>query len=667
MIDLSTIGIKADSSSVKTASSDLDKLAKQSGKTEKSVGTATGNMNKGFSSMTGVVKGLVGALAAVGAVRLFKGALQESMRMEKQLNVVNQLVSQTGAAAWTSTQQLKDQASAVALSTLESVDGVMKAQKTLLTFRKVSGDVFGQTINMAADMSAALGIDLNSATMQLGKALEDPITGMTALTRSGTVFTQQQKDMVKAMVEAGDHAAAQQFILAELEAQYGGAGVAAAEGLAGSIDTLSQRWEEFQIKIMSGQGGIISAVIDGIAEAIHWTTENMHIARQMVISLMSAFHQFGVRAQGAVKRLGEDMRFALTNPLDFARGKIADFFKWLNSLGAGALRLLGLDGIADKITMNFDHIRGVTAEQHKATLEQMKRDTEAEAAAVNDIYFEMFQDAAITRDRFVATVPGALAQVAMPTPSATGADDDGVDPAMIEAMKYREQMANKFEAMAEGFYTELEMIALQEEQKRFIVEEAFMQELITWEQQEEYKRMIEEEASAARVKIAQAEASAKMSAYSQMFGNISQLMITNSKKAFEIGKKAAIAQTIIDTYTGAQKAFSSLAGIPIVGPALGAAAAGAAIVAGMARVNAIKSQSFSGGGGVSSAPAGGGVSVGGGQPVTAQQAPARPQQDLTIRREGGGMWTDDMVESLLEKVGDYSRDNDIALGNVRFA
>ena len=661
MTDIANLALGVDSKGVKTGTLDLKKLAEESGKTERKVSGATDKMNKGFGSMTGVVKGLVGALAAVGAVRLFTGALQESMRMEKQLNIVNQLVSQTGAAAWTSTQQLKDQASAVALSTLESVEGVMKAQQTLLTFRKVSGDVFGQTISMAADMSAALGIDLNSATMQLGKALEDPITGMTALTRSGTVFTQQQKDMVKAMVEAGDQAGAQQFILAELEAQYGGAGVAAAQGLAGSIDTLSQRWEEFQIKLMSGQGGMISSVIDGIADAIHWTTENMHIAKQMVIALMSAFHQFGVRSQGAINRLGEDMRFALTNPLDFARNKIADFFQWLNSLGAGAMRLLGLDGIADKITMNYDHIRSATGEQHKATLEQMKKDTEAEAAAVNQIYFEMFQEAAITRDQFVATVPGALAQVAMPTQQ-----DDGVDPAMLEAMKYREQMANKFAAMAEGFYTELEMIAIQEEEKRFIVEEAFMNELITWEQQEEYKRMIEEEASNSRIALAEAEMRAKRNIMMSGMSNMASLMNTSSKKVFEIGKKAALANAAVSGGLAIMDAWK--AGMATGGPWAPFIAAGYAVSAGVVaanNINNIRSQSYGGGGGTPT-PMGQGSS-GISAPVTAQQAPARPQQDLTIRREGGGMWTDDMVESLLEKVGDFSRDNDIALGNVRFA
>lgn len=60
-------------------------------------------------------------------------------------------------------------------------------------------------------------------------------------------------------------------------------------------------------------------------------------------------------------------------------------------------------------------------------------------------------------------------------------------------------------------------------------------------------------------------------------------------------KTAAVTQTIIDTYSGAQAAFKSLAGIPIVGAALGGVAAGAAIAGGLARVAMIKKQKFASG------------------------------------------------------------------------
>ena len=67
-----------------------------------------------------------------------------------------------------------------------------------------------------------------------------------------------------------------------------------------------------------------------------------------------------------------------------------------------------------------------------------------------------------------------------------------------------------------------------------------------------------------------------------------------NKQAFQAYKAFAISQALIDTYSSAVAAFKSLAPIPFIGPALGVAAAAAAVAAGMARVSAIRSQSYSG-------------------------------------------------------------------------
>lgn len=78
------------------------------------------------------------------------------------------------------------------------------------------------------------------------------------------------------------------------------------------------------------------------------------------------------------------------------------------------------------------------------------------------------------------------------------------------------------------------------------------------------------------------------------FGNLSALSKSENEKMAKIGQAAAIVETTINTYAAATAAYKAMAGIPYVGPALGVAAAGAAIVAGMANVSAIKSQSAGG-------------------------------------------------------------------------
>lgn len=86
--------------------------------------------------------------------------------------------------------------------------------------------------------------------------------------------------------------------------------------------------------------------------------------------------------------------------------------------------------------------------------------------------------------------------------------------------------------------------------------------------------------------------------------NFAQTFGVENKKMFAIIKASAVAGAIVDTYLSAQKAYTSLVGIPVVGPGLATAAAGAAIMGGMARVAQIRAQNISGGrehGGVVSA------------------------------------------------------------------
>ncbi len=182
----------------------------------------------------------------------------------------------------------------------------------------------------------------------------------------------------------------------------------------------------------------------------------------------------------------------------------------------------------------------------------------------------------------------------------------------------------------------------------------------------------EQAASEQRIMLAQAESQARKSAMDGMFSNLISLMSSRSKTMFNIGKAAAITQTVLSTYEGAQKAYSALAGIPIVGPALGIAAAGAAIAAGAARVSAIRSQSFGGGGSVSNVGGGGGVSAGGGFSgstagggLVQQQAPKQQTTDIRLT----GIRPDDMITGsylmkIIEGIGETLADNGGRMGKV---
>lgn len=107
---------------------------------------------------------------------------------------------------------------------------------------------------------------------------------------------------------------------------------------------------------------------------------------------------------------------------------------------------------------------------------------------------------------------------------------------------------------------------------------------------------IDKQAQAGREQIEKAKNSAIMSASADFFGNMAVLSQSGNSRLGAIGKAAAIAQTTISTYKSATDSYAALAAIPVIGPALGFAAAGAAITAGLANVAAITGVGFSNGG-----------------------------------------------------------------------
>ena len=108
-------------------------------------------------------------------------------------------------------------------------------------------------------------------------------------------------------------------------------------------------------------------------------------------------------------------------------------------------------------------------------------------------------------------------------------------------------------------------------------------------------KLTEEEKKALdkRAKQEEETRSTRVSGANQLASDTTAILLAGNKTQFNAGKNLASAQALTETYSGAQKAFSSLASIPIVGPALGIAAAAAATGAGLLRVKQIQGQTYS--------------------------------------------------------------------------
>lgn len=140
----------------------------------------------------------------------------------------------TGYAAGFTSDQLAKIASVLQNNSLFGDEKILQdVTAQLLTFTNIAGDEFARTQQAALDLATRLDGDLKGASIQLGKALNDPVANLSALGRSGIQFSKDQQDVIKALAESGRLAEAQGIILSELEKQYGGSAKAAAEAGTG--------------------------------------------------------------------------------------------------------------------------------------------------------------------------------------------------------------------------------------------------------------------------------------------------------------------------------------------------------------------------------------------------------------------------------------------------
>lgn len=202
------------------------------------------------------------------------------------------------------------------------------------------------------------------------------------------------------------------------------------------------------------------------------------------------------------------------------------------------------------------------------------------------------------------------------------------------------ELQSKLAKIQEANMTELELLRAKLAEENAIVNEAREQKLIgeqEWqatllgnlERFESEQTEIERKESEKRRKLAEAEQRAKLDGFASMFGDLSTLMNTESRKMFEIGKAAALAQAIVDGYAAITGAYK--VGASIGGPALGAAFGAAAAAATYTQIQAIRNASFGSGGSGAGAAATGSVTGGvnaQGQAVTGQ---TEQRQTLTLQ------------------------------------
>lgn len=215
-------------------------------------------------------KTITAAFLAKEIVNFSKQSVLAWENQKQAVAVLNSTITATGANAWTSSKQLQEMASSLQKITNYGDETVIQMQSVLLGFKNIKGDTFNEATKAILDMATVMKMDLSSAAQAVGKALDDPINGITSLQRQGFRFSESQKAVIQSLIDAGDAAAAQKIILDELNSTYGGA----AEAAVKATTQIKNAWGDLQ----EGVGGFLAGFVDNefgrkIAEGISYIAD----------------------------------------------------------------------------------------------------------------------------------------------------------------------------------------------------------------------------------------------------------------------------------------------------------------------------------------------------------------------------------------------------------
>ncbi len=399
---------------------DLAEITSGVNKMEKELGRIT-------KSIKDVQTGVAAGMAAIGAGMVFKKIVDGAVDAQKSMAQVQVAIKSTGGAAGMSAVEIDKMANAMKRQTGIDDDLIKSMASVLLTFTKVGKEVFPQATKAIIDMSVRMGGDLQGAAVQVGKALNDPIKGMTALSKVGVSFTENQKAAVKQMVETGHAMDAQKLILKELQTEFGGAAAAARDTLGGALQAMQQNIDD-AVDSLNGSEGLreavefVNVVLEDFTDYMTGLRQPTSQASKDIAAIGKVLNDVGGFFRGFANVMINGWRDAL--------GAVSAFYKGMTDVGVALSRLISvvpaLGGIGKAIKLAFPQFDLLG----KAASFAGQRIKEA-ASKDNFQYF----DSAVERSKKKMLELAAAAKNVKGPSGSTGNDGDHLTKAQIAAAK----------------------------------------------------------------------------------------------------------------------------------------------------------------------------------------------------------------------------------------
>ena len=283
---------------VKHLRNQTDKLSEATEDAADETDKATGKFAK-YNRVLSIVRSRL--LIVAFSMKLVKdsvGALAKLTEIQHVAELkLNAVLESTGHAARLGATELRNMANQLSKTSLISDDLIIDAQSIMLTFTKIGRDTFPEALKQATNMSLVFGQDLKQSVIQVGKALNDPVKGISALKRIGVSFSEVQKEQIENFMATNDLASAQKVILEELAMEMGGV----AEKMA---NTPLSGWKQGWIDVKDALEGMGGAVLN-LLRPLEW----LWVANG---KMLKAFDEFDKRVTGetALKEYKERLALA---------------------------------------------------------------------------------------------------------------------------------------------------------------------------------------------------------------------------------------------------------------------------------------------------------------------------------------------------------------------
>lgn len=584
---------------------------------------------EGFESALASAAKISGAAfaALAGIIGTSIHAYDEQEQAELRLAAV---LKSTAGAAGLSAKEVLDLSSKLQGLTTYGDEAILSGQNILLTFTKIGKDIFPRATAAMLDMSSALGQDLSTSAMMLGKVMNNPTEAIDRLSRTiGLKFTPYQKATAEAMQRTGDIAGAQAIILGELEKKFGGSAQAAAHGTGQFLQIKNAMGEVYEEigkkllpKVLSMTGGfkdffmslskneafldtaskilLVGAAISGAVVSITLLLGAFLKIRSTLIATKLVIEGMTFSIRGLLGATGIGLLIVILSDLAL---NWDTRFKQITAI---------FNGFANNITQVgtglATFLKGVFSLDMAKVKEGLAQVKEAFSKGFTEIKTDLGKIEPV--DSHLAPDPNET-KAKFEANRAVSEEEWSKDKEIIKARQEleKEELALKRQQELESDQAykdlKLEQDTLNNTKAQKEIEKQKKTELQTQRdlENEKLKRQVEannqylrnqQQFGTAYAEISKITSSEIFQGTKQAASDLAQLQQSENSKLKAIGKAAAVTDIIMNGILAAQRVFTGLSTIPIIGPVLGGIGAAAAIAGSLERANKVRSMAQGG-------------------------------------------------------------------------